>query len=349
LAAGRGLAAAHDAGLVHRDFKPDNVLVGDGGEVRVTDFGLARSAEATKATPSTRALGATECLDLTRSGMLVGTPAYMAPEQMRGEPATARSDIFSFCAALYEGLHGVRPFEGATLHELRDNIVTGQVRAGSSYTRIPPRLRGALARGLRPRPEERFASMHDLLGELERSLRPNVLPLAPALGTAAALALIAGVARPDARASLLSRANADLRNSASIAAEARPALAQTAAPDATAAPPRDAQALGNSRESRVPQPLGEAAGTRASGSSLTSSPAAPPPSVIISHRAAGDPAQTQPVPPPPRAPAAPLAIPPAVNPAPADDTPPGRPGCDPDYSYDEQGNKHFKRECFINP
>jgi serine/threonine protein kinase len=118
--AGRGLAAAHASGLVHRDFKPDNVLVGSDGRVRVTDFGLARSASA--ATP----LPDDVTTPLTVTGALVGTPAYMAPEQLRGEHADARSDLFGFCVSLYEALSGERPFAGSTIAQLTQAIVDGE-------------------------------------------------------------------------------------------------------------------------------------------------------------------------------------------------------------------------------
>src|SRR5207244_2470933 len=126
--AGRGLAAAHAAGLVHRDFKPDNVLIGADGRVRVTDFGLARPVSMTA--PAERPLTGEEPTapgtktriplntPITRAGVVVGTPAYMAPEQLRGKGADARTDQFSFCAALYEGLYGERPFSGATVGDL---------------------------------------------------------------------------------------------------------------------------------------------------------------------------------------------------------------------------------------
>src|SRR6185436_19437245 len=100
-AAGRGLSAAHAEGLVHRDFKPDNVLVGADGRVKVTDFGLAR------ATPSDKATGE---ITLTQTGALLGTPAYMAPELFDGASADARSDQYAFCVAAWEALFGQRPF-----------------------------------------------------------------------------------------------------------------------------------------------------------------------------------------------------------------------------------------------
>ncbi|WP_434387001.1 serine/threonine-protein kinase [Melittangium boletus] len=119
LAAGRGLAAAHAAGLVHRDFKPANVLVGRTGRVHVTDFGLARPVAqpeledpaASEDTPRSPHPLLAPGASLTLSGMVMGTPRYMSPEQFRGDVLDARSDQFSFCAALYMGLYGTRPFE----------------------------------------------------------------------------------------------------------------------------------------------------------------------------------------------------------------------------------------------
>src|SRR5690606_16575386 len=105
LQAGRGLAAAHAAGLVHRDFKPDNVMIGADGRVRVLDFGLARGSEPEPPAPPPAAAPDLDA-PLTVTGALLGTPAYMAPEQAAGAsaPVDARSDQFSFCVALYEAL-----------------------------------------------------------------------------------------------------------------------------------------------------------------------------------------------------------------------------------------------------
>ena len=182
LQAGEGLRAAHQAGLVHRDFKPDNVLVGDDGRVRVTDFGLARAAGELGPPPS----GSSPTTLVTQSGALIGTPAFMAPEQLRGERADARSDQFGFCVALYEALYGSRPFAGKDLAELqaaiaRDEPVVPRRRG------LSRRLRAALRRGLRADPEARF----DDLGDLLRELRPAPGARWPFLASGAAVAALA--------------------------------------------------------------------------------------------------------------------------------------------------------------
>ena len=187
LSAGRGLAAAHDAGLVHRDFKPDNVLVSTEGRVQVTDFGLARSelggaapdpphrAEPADERTSSLAAGAlagpgTGVLTspLTRQGALLGTPAYMAAEQHLGAAVDARTDQYAFCASLYQGLFGVLPFAGATLSALAEAVIAGQPREPPRGRRVPAWLQRAVLRGLRPDPAQRWPSMHALLAALER-------------------------------------------------------------------------------------------------------------------------------------------------------------------------------------
>src|SRR5262249_14409241 len=122
--AGAGLAAAHDVGLVHRDFKPDNVLVGQDGSIHVTDFGLARLADATA---PTEGIASDSAQAVARPADTVGPPAYMAPEQFRGRAADQRTDQFSFCVALYEGLYGQRPFAGDTVAQVRQNIIEDRV------------------------------------------------------------------------------------------------------------------------------------------------------------------------------------------------------------------------------
>ncbi len=218
--AGRGLAAAHEAGLVHRDFKPDNVLVGKDGIARVTDFGLARPAgqEETGDTPSPSpgALG----LNLTETGAILGTPAYMAPEQHRGRPVDARSDQFAFCVALYEALYDEHPFRpqvsettstvdaaspeaAATLspsEALALDVVEGRIRPAPRDHDVPAWLRRAVVRGLAPSPEERWPSMQPLLAALStdpaaarrRLLFPALLALVTAGGTVAIYAGLRG-------------------------------------------------------------------------------------------------------------------------------------------------------------
>ncbi|WP_437691878.1 protein kinase domain-containing protein [Sorangium sp. So ce176] len=163
--AGRGLAAAHSAGVVHRDFKPENVLVGRDGRVRVTDFGLA----GVNAYPlADGAPIASTRLDpsLSRSGMVLGTPLYMAPEQHRGDNVDPRADQFSFCVALYEALYGERPFGGATYAELRARVCRGALRKPKREQAVPAAVRDALRRGLSLAPEARFESMEKLIAVL---------------------------------------------------------------------------------------------------------------------------------------------------------------------------------------
>jgi tetratricopeptide (TPR) repeat protein len=167
--AGAGLAAAHRAGLVHRDFKPDNVLLGTDGRPRVLDFGLARQSTATPAA-GTRAGDVPEGLGdsplsqtLTRDGAVMGTPGYMAPEQLAGLPTDERSDQFSFCVALYEGLYGRRPFGGATLKAHAVEMASGKVPEPPPGSTAPRWLFDVLTRGLSPDPGKRWPDMVALL------------------------------------------------------------------------------------------------------------------------------------------------------------------------------------------
>ncbi|HEU0032599.1 MAG TPA: tetratricopeptide repeat protein [Kofleriaceae bacterium] len=164
-AAGAGLAAAHRLGIVHRDFKPENVMVGDDGRVRVVDFGLARTLDLAPRT-SRPNLARTDAVELTRDGAVLGTPAYMAPEQDLGKDADARSDQFSFCVALYEALFHQRPFAGATYVELSDHRISGEVRPPPNVRGVSAKVRRAVLRGLRVYPADRHPTIDALLGEL---------------------------------------------------------------------------------------------------------------------------------------------------------------------------------------
>ncbi len=160
--AGRGLAAAHAAGLVHGDFKPDNVMIGDDGSVRVMDFGLARPGRLHTTTPYGQPSGA----DAEATQGTYGTPAYMAPEQFRLEHADELSDQFSFCVALFEALFGQRPFPGATLAELGENVTAGRVHVPTRNADVPGWLTDVVLRGLQPAREDRWPTMGDLLAAL---------------------------------------------------------------------------------------------------------------------------------------------------------------------------------------
>ena len=185
--AGRGLAAAHAAGLVHRDFKPHNVLVANDGRVRVTDFGLARAFADDARVPITGdpdagpiSLPEVPLNDtITRTGEWVGTPAYMAPEQLEGRPADPRADQFAFCVALFEALHGARPFTARTPGAILEAIRAGRIATPASSRRVPRRLRRALAQGLAADPEARHRSMDALIDVLERpaSLWTRAVPV----------------------------------------------------------------------------------------------------------------------------------------------------------------------------
>nr|WP_276598845.1 serine/threonine-protein kinase [Nannocystis sp. SCPEA4] len=168
--AGRGLAAAHAAGLVHRDFKPENVLIDGQGRVFVADFGLARSADSALPEPALppASRSSPSLPRLTAMGSLVGTPKYMAPEQFMRVPADARSDQFSFCVALYEALFGRRPFAGETVEELRQSVLLGKLLPPPVLSMVPQWLQDLTMRGLTRDPTHRFPSMHALLAELDR-------------------------------------------------------------------------------------------------------------------------------------------------------------------------------------
>jgi tetratricopeptide (TPR) repeat protein len=206
VAAGRGLAAAHAAGLVHRDFKPDNVLLGKDGRVRVSDFGLARAlGPVDEGLPQvTRAniaraqleLSRSPMSPLTRTGAVMGTPMYMAPEQHLGDRTDERTDQFSFAVALYHALYGDWPFSAKTAVALADNVIEGRMQKPPRGRHVPERLRRIVLRALRTKPAERYPSIGAMLEELVRppSRTFRKLVLAAAVLVLAAGAVIGGYA-----------------------------------------------------------------------------------------------------------------------------------------------------------
>jgi tetratricopeptide (TPR) repeat protein len=188
---------------VHRDFKPDNAMIGNDGRVRVLDFGLARAAglDSEKAESPSDSQRTPSLLgtSLTQAGAVLGTPRFMPPEQLRGEATDERADQFSFCVSLYWALYGRFPFVGGDDQELLENVLSGRLSDPPPGATVPRWLRQAIARGLMPRPADRYPSMDALLQALRQDpSRVRLRWLAAAVGLLA-LAGAVGLARWSAR------------------------------------------------------------------------------------------------------------------------------------------------------
>ncbi|MEM9454137.1 MAG: tetratricopeptide repeat protein [Myxococcota bacterium] len=218
LQAGYGLAAAHAEGLVHRDFKPENCIIGNDQRVRVLDFGLVRGTnlqpdeeanedhlvarfhEPSEPLDDINSSGARGSLDhrLTRSGAVMGTMCYLPLQQLSGEQADAQSDQYSFCTSLYEALYGMRPFDGSSLSALIRSLENNELLPVPKSVTIPKRLRRILLRGLAKLPEDRWPTMDELLAELERLRQPRRWWLTATVALAAGLG-VGGLALASAR------------------------------------------------------------------------------------------------------------------------------------------------------
>ncbi|MEM7153697.1 MAG: serine/threonine-protein kinase [Myxococcota bacterium] len=196
--AGRGLAAAHAAGLVHRDFKPANVIVDAEGRAKVLDFGLAQlramAGPSTGGPPSSDDAGAAD--SMTRTGTVMGTPAYMAPEQHLGDRADVRSDQYAYCVSLAEALCGARPFGSNEVSELNRAKLAREY--DPCFREMPKSLRPVVERGLDPDPEARWPSMADLLSALSRGRAGRARWWVGGLGLALAGVVGWQLATPDA-------------------------------------------------------------------------------------------------------------------------------------------------------
>jgi tetratricopeptide (TPR) repeat protein/predicted Ser/Thr protein kinase len=187
--AAAGVAAAHAAGILHRDLKPHNIMRGDDGRVKVLDFGLARARDASERPAQLERGGSLVDARLTRTGAILGTPAYMSPEQHEGADLDERSDQFSLCAALYEGLYAQLPFAGETMVELVDNARKARVRPPPASSKVPAWVERIVRRGLARDPAERFPSVDALRSALRRD---PVKRRRRALAVAGFAALMAG-------------------------------------------------------------------------------------------------------------------------------------------------------------
>jgi serine/threonine-protein kinase len=151
----RGLQAAHEQGIIHRDIKPQNVLIDHKGEVKLMDFGIARMAEAKEG--------------MTQAGLIVGTPHYMSPEQVQGKQLDPRSDVYSMGVMIYETLTGRRPFESSSLTGVLTAHITEKAKPAIEYRgEIGRELNSIVMRCLEKDPKARYADAGELLKQLDK-------------------------------------------------------------------------------------------------------------------------------------------------------------------------------------
>ena len=206
--AGRALAAAHEKGLVHRDFKPTNAIVDATGRVRVLDFGLARAVEIpgdasdpdladTGRASTTEEIAASPTslptLPRTMTGLSAGTPAFMPPEQWRGKPVDGRADQYAFAASLFEALYGVLPFPTASYAAMKSAAARGSIATRPAGSKVPAWIDRAIVKALAYEPLERHASMDALLEALSRDPAASSRRRFVAVG-AAAIAIVLALA-----------------------------------------------------------------------------------------------------------------------------------------------------------